>query len=421
MAATFELVKLLSRKRFVEDSLFQDYLRSSNERVKRRILEEESYEIEVATAIATSVPALLKAGRRERAPDEVRDGHWWTTGYQTWNDQAFKKRFRLTRGTFDYILSEIRDSICKTPTPMKPNPTPPETQLGICLYRLAHGCSFLTVGDLFGVAESTAHVIFKDVCLAIVGNLYDRLVYLPKNDAEWKDELQKFLENWEFPCVGAWDGFHIFVTTKLKNFYSYKKRYTVTNMALIGHNKRFMFAAVGAPGSTHDSRLLKSCDIFSEIENGHILPHGSLNLSPFGEIPFVTVGDSAFPNRCWLLKPYANETRVHKESYFNKRLCSARVVSEHAFGMLKGRWRYLYKRTECHLDNISLVIMACITLHNFCIAQNDPCDPRWRLEVGDINMIRGNNIVHKQNNSDSIKDTILNWLWRIRDTRNATL
>ena len=28
-----------------------------------------------------------------------------------------------------------------------------------------------------------------------------------------------------FPCVGAWDGFHVYVSTKLKNFYSYKKRY----------------------------------------------------------------------------------------------------------------------------------------------------------------------------------------------------
>lgn len=251
---------------------------------------------------------------------------------------------------------------------MKPNPTSLDAQLAICLYRQAHGCSFLTVGDLFGVAESTAQVIFQDVCSSIVVNLYDKLVYLPRNmvrftipEVEWRDELQKFLENWEFPCVGAWDGFHVYVTTTLKNFYSYKKRYSVTNMALIGYNKRFMFAAVGAPGSTHDSRLLRSCNIYSEIEKGHIFPNRSVNLHPYGEIPFATVGDSAFPNLCWLLKPYPDGTRVHRERDFSKRLCSARVVSEHAFGMLKGRWRYLYKRTECRLDNISLVIMACIT------------------------------------------------------------
>ena len=88
---------------------------------------------------------------------------------------------------------------------MKPHPTPSPTQLALCLYRLAHGCTFLTVGDLFGVAESTAHIIFHDVCKAIVGCLYDRLVYLPRNLQEWSQELENFLANWEFPCVGAWD------------------------------------------------------------------------------------------------------------------------------------------------------------------------------------------------------------------------
>lgn len=78
--------------------------------------------------------------------------------------------------TFELILGEIKDLIVKEPTHMKPHPTPPATQLAICLYRLAHGCTFLTVGDLFGVAESTAHIIFREVCKAIVGRLYDRLV-----------------------------------------------------------------------------------------------------------------------------------------------------------------------------------------------------------------------------------------------------
>ena len=372
MAASYQFIKHFARKRLAKEAFTQNYFRLSEDKSKRRCLGELEFEIEVATALASSIPTLAKDERRDRGPDEHRDGNWWTNGYRTWDERAFKKRFRVTRDTFNYILDEIRDSIYKKPTPMKPFPTPPDVQLAICLYRLAHGCTFLTVGDLFGVAESTAHGIFQDVCKAIVGHLYDRLVHLLRNAVQWSHEMQKFLEDWEFPCVGAWDGFQVYVTTKLKNFYSYKKRYSVTNMALIGHNKRFMFAAVGAPGSTHDSRLLKSCDIFSEIENGHVLPNSRLNLHPYGEIPFATVGDSAFPNPSWLLKPFKDGIRVQKERYFNRRLCSARVVSEHAYGMLKGRWRYLYKKTECSLDNITLVIMTCIALHNLCIQRDDP-------------------------------------------------
>jgi hypothetical protein len=98
---------------------------------------------------------------------------------------------------------------------------------------------------------------------------------------EWSHELKGFIENGEFPCVGAWDGFHVYVSTTLKICYSFKKRYSVSNMGFIGYNKRFMYAGVGAPGSTRDSRLLQNCDVYSKIEEGNLLPKTSLNLHPY--------------------------------------------------------------------------------------------------------------------------------------------
>jgi len=82
--------------------------------------------------------------------------------------------------------------------------------------------------------------LINQVCKILVSTLYDRFVYLPNNRAEWKHELEIFLEDWEFPCIGAWDGFHVFVSTKLKNYFSFKKRYPVSNMGLIAFNKRFL-------------------------------------------------------------------------------------------------------------------------------------------------------------------------------------
>ena len=181
-----------------------------------------------------------------------------------------------------------------------------------------------------------------DVCMTDLFPCKDISRYLQ----EWSHELEQILENWEFPCVGAWDGFHVYVSTKLKNFYSFKKRYKVTNIGFIPHNKGFMWAAASAPGSTHDLRLLRSCDIHSDIEAGHVLPHRCLNLHPNGEVPFTTVGDSVFNTHSWHLKPYREGKRVPKQRYFNRRLCSARVVSQNAYGMLKGRWRILYKKKK---------------------------------------------------------------------------
>ena len=40
-------------------------------------------------------------------------------------------------------------------------------------------------------------------------SLYDYYVHLPTTDEEWQNEIRGFLENYEFPCVGAWDGFYV--------------------------------------------------------------------------------------------------------------------------------------------------------------------------------------------------------------------
>ena len=46
----------------------------------------------------------------------------------------------------------------------------------------------------------------------------------------------------------------------------------MTNLGLIGYNKRFLYAAVGTSGSIHDARLLKESSIYSDIINGNVIP-----------------------------------------------------------------------------------------------------------------------------------------------------
>ena len=38
------------------------------------------------------------------------------------------------------------------------------------------------------------------------------------------------------------------------------------------------------------------------------------------------------------------------------------------------------------LFNLRYVVMACIKLHNLCIEHNNPCEPRWWLEVNDLKL-----------------------------------
>ena len=177
---------------------------------------------------------------------------FWSNRYCHWSDEKFKERLRIKRKSFEYILASMRPMILKQPTTMSPDPIEDHRQLTLTIYRLVHGCSFKVLRYLFGVSQSVATETFKQVIRVIVSCLYNEFVYLPRSDEEWRTECKSFIENYEFPCVDAWDGFHVNVATKLKNYYSFKNKYTVSSMRLIGHNKRFLHLTTGAPGSMHD-------------------------------------------------------------------------------------------------------------------------------------------------------------------------
>ena len=51
-------------------------------------------------------------------------------------------------------------------------------------------------------------------------------------------------------------------------------------------------------GSTHDARFLRNTGLYKKILQGQGLPNKTLDLGEeFGQIPLVTIGDSAFHPR----------------------------------------------------------------------------------------------------------------------------
>jgi hypothetical protein len=402
------------------------FLLTSKQRKRKRaffyesLLEEtaswhdEDHDFELLTNVASAAGILGSKPRQPRGADRDRSLRQlrWEELYRTSSEEEFKEKMRVSRSTFENILHYLWYDLERTPTNWKPNPTTPDRQLALTLYRLAHGVSYIVLDDIFGVSKETACMFFNKVVRLIVAYFYDEYVKMPETDKEWEAEVRGFLENYGFPTVGAWDGFHVHVESQLKSNFSFKKKYTVNNLALTTYNKRFLYAAVGAPGSTHDARMLKESSFFDEVLNGRVLPDRKINLGDFGDIPLVTIGDSAFPRFSWLVKCYNENTRDQQQRYFNKMLCSARVVSENTYGMLKGRWRFLYKKTEARPENLRYIIMACIALHNVCIAENDPCQPRWQLEVQHLDLIRGS-LVRQENKvkSNLNRMKISNWLW----------
>ena len=58
--------------------------------------------------------------------------------WETYSDARFKKTFRVSRGTFRYILGKIEHDLTK-------DPISPALRLAICLYRLSRGDYYFTI------------------------------------------------------------------------------------------------------------------------------------------------------------------------------------------------------------------------------------------------------------------------------------
>lgn len=82
-------------------------------------------------------------------------------------------------------------------------------------------------------------------------------------------------------------------------------------------------------------------------------------------MPYVFVGDEAFPIGNHFLRPFPRSNLNTKKRIFNYRLSSARRLVECAFGILSNKWRIFHTAMTIPPDFAVLVTKAACVLHNF--------------------------------------------------------
>ena len=163
-------------------------------------------------------------------------------------------------------------------------------------------------------------------------------------------------------------------------------------MGIAGSDYKFLWTSVGLPGSSNDactfqaSRLYQTMvgnDFLPEIKKVVKLPNGNEL-----QVPPILLGDLVFPHYVWLQKPFGNTTLSRKQSHFNYCLNRARMVTQYAFGQLKGRWRLLYRKSEVNQHSLKVNILACTVLHNICIEKGDSISRKLDLSYDKNNNTR---------------------------------
>lgn len=138
-----------------------------------------------------------------------RNEGWWNNVWNTYSERRFQKTFRISKDTFQFILSRIRHDLERDV--VTEDPISPDMRLGMSLSSWTRWL-LLYNSRMAGVGVSTVSTITQDVCEAIINNLWNESVacYFPKNEQEFKEKMLDMEEMWQFPCCwSAVDGCHI--------------------------------------------------------------------------------------------------------------------------------------------------------------------------------------------------------------------
>ena len=222
-----------------------------------------------------------------------------------------------------------------------------------------------TIAEMVGRGLSTVNSIVHEVSKVLVEYLWQEAISsnLPKYREDFEENIVDMEEFWQFPCTwAALDGCHTPMKcppcglAACKEYHNFKNFYSIVLMALVDSNYRFIWGSCGFPGNSHDSVIFQSTNLWNSIQEG-MLPNVGKQVGKVNIPPLIIV-ESAFPLRTWLMKPYTDAVLSPQPKYFNCRLSRARMVTECAYGQLKGRWRVLYKKNESDKEQVRITVTS---------------------------------------------------------------
>lgn len=142
-------------------------------------------------------------------------------------------------------------------------------------------------------------------------------------------------------------------------------------MALADANCRFIFVDIGCNGRNNDAGVFLQSGLKEVLDDEMQIPANTV-VGNGRMLPYVVVGDDAFPLQTHLMKPYPYHSNLREKLVYNARLSRARHVVEHAFGILSNRFRvFLAPMNFRKPETVEIITLASCVLHNFLLDPND--------------------------------------------------
>ncbi|XP_050312544.1 uncharacterized protein LOC126747785 [Anthonomus grandis grandis] len=271
------------------------------------------------------------------------------------SEEKYKNYYRVTRAQFAEIHGFIKEDIeaegCNASKPIGT-----EEKLAVFLRYIASGNCFKSMGYSYRMSDRTVSNIVNEVAGAIWKRMQP--LCMPQGTAEhWTSIAHGFEERWQFPhCIGAIDGKHALIkkpSLSGSSFFNYKKIFSIVLMAIVDY--KFITIDVGSMGRFSDGNIFGSSVLAKKLKNNTLnIPPASLIPIIDDPMPYVFVGDEAFPLCENLMRPYPKRSVMdnYENKVLNYRLSRARQTVECSFGILASRFRVFRSPFECKLDSV---------------------------------------------------------------------
>ncbi|KAM3319209.1 hypothetical protein P3S67_006409 [Capsicum chacoense] len=193
-------------------------------------------------------------------------------------EEGFKYYFRVSKSTFDYICSLVREDLISRPPSglinIEGRLLSVEKQVAIAMRRLASGESQVSVGASFGVGQSTV----SQVTWRFIEALEERAKHHLKWPEPNKMEMIKseFEQSFGLPnCCGAIDATHIVMTLPAvetsDDWCDQENNYSMLLQGIVDSEMHFLDIVAGWPGGMTTSRLFKCSGFYKLCENGDLV------------------------------------------------------------------------------------------------------------------------------------------------------
>lgn len=311
---------------------------------------------------------------------------------RSWDDDMFRRQFRLCREDFGYVMGLISPLIQRNEAKARNS-----SGSGICVeirlmitLRMLAGAKYL---DMIWYRVSVDHVReYVHDCLLAINSVIDN-IKMPATDAEWRAESEKFREvlrkkhgsmgdDMLGGICGAGDGFVVQITEPVaadldgkpsKNYMNRKGFFALLVQAFCGAHTNFWYFRVGWPGATNDITAYKQTPLHQNSTNNYLETSIPDWVSFLLDEAYSSIGGCHLtPYSQHQLKkainlPDRTKTVYYKMRTFNHVLSSQRITIERAFGQLVRRWGILWCANSSRLKNVSLMVQCCAKLHNVCV------------------------------------------------------